>query len=62
MMMIVVDIFTKDDESKWKKIENPRYIPTIGSKVFLGYAPPPTVEDVVYDYDHNMIIVKCYHE
>ena len=60
MLMVVTDVFTENDiDSKAVKIENPAYVPTVGSRVFLGYTPAPLVKDVLYDYTHQMIIVKC---
>lgn len=59
MTMFIYDCITKSDESKWKKIENPSFIPTVGSRVFMGYTPAPKVIEVVYDYDHDYVAVEC---
>ena len=37
-------------------IFDPKYIPTIGSRVALGYNPASTVEEVIYDYEHDYIL------
>jgi len=59
MTMFVYDCFTKEDQSKWKMIENPQFIPTVGSRVLMGYAPAPRVKEVVYDCEHDYVAVEC---
>jgi hypothetical protein len=59
MNMIITDAFSKDDFLKGKEVKNPDFIPTIGSRVFMGYTPASLVKDVIYDYEHGLIIVQC---
>lgn len=69
MTMILLDVYYDDidvllslpidsDTRKARVIENPSYIPHIGEKVFMGYTPATEVIDVIYDYTHNVIVVK----
>ncbi len=57
----VEDILENTDlEFRAKRIKyDPKYVTTIGSKVALGYSLASTVEDVVYDYEHEYIFVIC---
>ena len=57
----VEDILENTDlEFRSKRIKyNPMYVPTIGSRVSLGYTPAPIVQELVYDYEHDYIFVIC---
>lgn len=68
MTMVLADSFytvedileNTDLEFRAKRIKyDPKYVPTIGSRVSLGYSLASTVEDVVYDYEHDYIFVIC---
>ena len=50
------DVYTM--ASKNRVVNNPKYIPNIGEKVFLGYSLASVVKDVCYDYEHNIIVVQ----
>ena len=50
----------EDMEQKNRVIKDPKYVPTKGDFIFLGYNPCQEVRQVVYDYEHNMIVVICY--
>jgi len=57
----IEDILESTDlEFRAKRIIfEPKYVPSIGSRVVLGYNPASTVEEVIYDYEHDYIFVIC---
>jgi len=68
MTMVMADTFytvedileNTDLEFRAKRIKHdPKYVPSIGSRVSLGYNPVPTVQEIVYDYEHDYIFVIC---
>jgi hypothetical protein len=68
MTMFLLDTWYKDLESivtnnkNERIIADPKYIPRKGDRVFMGYAPAPLVDEVVFDYERGFITVKCYKE
>lgn len=42
---------------KNRVVNNPKYVPHIGERVYLGFKPSSIVKDVVYDYEHGIIVV-----
>lgn len=63
MTMHIIDDFYKDfnqlENIKGRIIVDPKYVPHKGDRIFLGYAPASIVNDVVFDFEHNMIIINC---
>jgi hypothetical protein len=53
MKLVILDHYGKQ-----KVIDNPQFIPTVGSLIAWRFDPAPRVTEVVYDYDNNMVYVK----
>ena len=51
--MFIIDKFKKTVE-----ITDPKFIPRVGERVGWLYEPTPTVDDVVYDYEKGIVVVK----
>lgn len=49
----------KDIFDHVKVIKNPKYIPRINERVYMGYMPAPIVTNIVYNYEGQIIIVDC---
>ena len=53
MKLVIVDHYNTE-----KVIENPQFIPTVGSLIIWRYDPPPRVTEVIYDYNNKIVYVK----
>jgi len=68
MKMFVVDTFYPDPDSFsglstnqliLRVRDNPLFVPRKGDKVYLGYTPATEVTETIFDFEHDIIIVKC---
>jgi hypothetical protein len=57
-LLIINNNFLLDESEKKKKIiENPTFIPRKGDKIVWSFYRPPTVTDVIIDYEKQEILV-----